>query len=224
MPSDVSIFAALGGGLLSFLSPCVLPLIPAYFGSMTGPAVFEHTDRKVRLPVFLHSVMFVLGFTVIFVGLGALAGLLGFNLASQILVKKIAGGLLIAFGVFMLLALKIPWLNFEKRLALSGKGNSGYLRSILIGGIFAFAWTPCAGPILGGVLALALDTATAWQGAFLLAVYSLGLGLPFLALGIGFDFLMPYLKQLHKHTSKVYAVSGILLIITGVLILTNWVF
>ncbi len=221
MPTDVSVLVALGGGLLSFLSPCVLPLIPAYFGSLAGPGIFDQPDRRVRLPIFFHSVMFVLGFTAVFVGLGALAGLLGFNIASQLLLRKIAGGLLIAFGVFMLLAIKVPWLNFEKRLAASGKGSTGYFRSLFIGGIFAFAWTPCAGPILGGVLALALDSATAWQGAFLLAVYSLGLGLPFLALGLGFDFLMPYLKQLHKHTSKVYAISGLLLVTTGVLTLTN---
>ena len=221
MQTDLSLLVALGGGLLSFLSPCVLPLVPAYFGSIAGPQVLESKARKIHLPIFLHSLVFVLGFTLVFVGLGALAGWAGFNLASHMMVRRIAGSLLIAFGVFMLLAIKIPWLNFEKRFTPGKNTTTGYLRSLLIGGIFAFAWTPCAGPILGGILALALDTATAWHGAYLLAVYSLGLGIPFLVIGIAFDFLLPMVKQLNKYSFIVYLVSGLLLITAGVLTLTG---
>ncbi len=221
MQTDLSLLVALGGGLLSFLSPCVLPLVPAYFGSIAGTQVFEPKARKIHLPIFLHSLIFVLGFTLVFVGLGALAGWAGFNLASQMMVRRIAGSLLIVFGVFMLLAIKIPWLNFEKRFTPSKNTTTGYLRSLLIGGIFAFAWTPCAGPILGGILALALDTATAWHGAYLLAVYSLGLGIPFLVMGLAFDFLLPMVKQLNKYSLVVYLVSGLLLITAGILTLTG---
>ena len=221
MQTDLSLLVALGGGLLSFLSPCVLPLVPAYFGIIAGTQVFEPKVRKIRLPVFFHSIVFVLGFTLVFAGLGALAGWAGFNLASQMIVRRIAGSLLIAFGVFMLLAIKIPWLNFEKRFAPGKNTTTGYLRSLLIGGIFAFAWTPCAGPILGGILVLALDTATAWHGAYLLAVYSLGLGIPFLVMGLAFDFLLPMVKQLNKYSFIVYLVSGLLLITAGVLTLTR---
>ena len=219
--TDLSVLVALGGGLLSFLSPCVLPLVPAYFGSIAGTQVFEPKVRKIHLPTFFHSLAFVIGFTLVFVGLGALAGWLGFTLASQIMLKRIAGALLIAFGVFMLLAIKIPWLNFEKRFTAGKSTTTGYLRSLLIGGIFAFAWTPCAGPILGGILTLALDKATAWQGAYLLAVYSLGLGIPFLVMGIAFDFLLPLVKQLTKYSLIVYLVSGLLLITAGILTLTG---
>ena len=221
METDLSVFVAVGGGLLSFLSPCVLPLVPAYFGSLAGPQAFEDSARRLRLTLFLHSLAFVLGFTAIFVALGALAGWAGFTIPSQIVLRRVAGGLLIAFGVFMLLALKVPWLNFEKRLAAGGKGKTGYLRSLAVGGIFAVAWTPCAGPILGGVLTLALDSATAWQGAYLLAFYSIGLGLPFLALGLAFDFAMPWFRRFQKYTPIVYLVSGLLLITAGILTLTT---
>ena len=164
---------------------------------------------------------FVLGLTVVFVGLGALAGWIGFGLASQIIGRRIAGSLLIAFGLFMILAIRIPFLNFEKRLSPSKQATTGYLRSFLIGGIFAFAWTPCVGPILGGILALALDSATALEGAYLLAVYSVGLGIPFLIMGIFFDILLPMIKNINKHSIIVYLISGILLITAGTLTLTG---
>jgi cytochrome c-type biogenesis protein len=219
--SDLSILVALGGGLLSFLSPCVLPLVPAYFGSIAGPEILEPKVRKIHLPIFFHSLTFVLGFTIIFVGLGALAGWLGFSLISQIILRKIAGSLLIAFGVFMLLAMRFPLLNFEKRFSPGQDKKTSYFRSLLIGGIFAFAWTPCVSPILGGILALALDTATIVKGAYLLTIYSLGLGIPFLVMGIAFDFLVPLIKQAYKYTLMIYLVSGLMLIIAGIFTLTG---
>jgi cytochrome c-type biogenesis protein len=195
--------------------------VPAYFASLAGPEIFETKTSRIRLPLFLHSLTFVIGFSVVFVALGALVGWAGFTFTSQSLLRKIAGSLLIAFGVFMLLAMKIPWFNYEKRLAPARSTTTGYLRSLLIGGVFAIAWTPCVGPILGGILALALDSTTIWQGAYLLAFYSMGLGLPFLILGIAFDFLVPLMKQLQKHTIIIYIVSGLLLITTGILTLTT---
>jgi cytochrome c-type biogenesis protein len=221
MESEVSVLIALGGGLLSFLSPCVLPLVPAYLGSIAGQQVFESKVKKVHLPIFLHSIFFVVGFSLIFVGLGALAGWAGFNLVSQLIVRRIAGSLLIAFGVFMLLATMFPLLNFEKRFSPGTSTKTGYFRSLIIGGIFAFAWTPCAGPILGGILALALDSSTALQGASLLLVYSLGLGIPFLVMGIAFDFLLPLIKQINRFSRIVYLFSGLLLITAGILTLTG---
>ena len=132
-----------------------------------------------------------------------------------------SSSLLIVFGVFLLVALKVPWLNFEKRLAPSRGTTIGYLRSFLTGGIFSLAWTPCVGPILGGILALALASETAWQGAYLLATYSLGLGLPFLAIGAAFDSVTPWLKRIYRYSTAIYIFSGILLIGVGILILTN---
>jgi len=221
MPS-VSIVAAFGAGVLSFLSPCVLPLVPVYLASLVGPEILESRGGRSRLSVFLHSLSFVTGFSIVFVTLGAIAGLTGFAISpNQALLNKIAGSLLIVLGIFMLVALKVPWLNYEKRLNPSLGNATGYLRSFLIGAIFSLAWTACVGPILGGILTLALEAATAWRGAYLLAVYSLGLGIPFLIIGAAFDFIIPVLKRIHRYSNLVYIISGLLLIAIGVLVLTN---
>jgi len=167
---QVSLLVAFGAGLLSFLSPCVLPLVPVYLATVCGPEILEPGAEKKRLPVFFHSLSFVIGFSLVFIILGAGVGLLGLTLGvNTALARYIAGGLLIAFGIFLLASLKIPWLNYERRLAPSTGTTTGYLRSLLIGAIFSLAWTPCVGPVLGGILTLAWSSETAWQGAYLLA-------------------------------------------------------
>jgi len=219
---DISIVAAFSGGLLSFLSPCVVPLVPVYFASLYGTEILEPEVGRSRLPIFLHSLSFVIGFSIIFVTLGAIAGLTGFAInPSSAVLNKIAGGLLIAFGLFMLAALKLPWLNYEKHLTPSLGSATGYLRSLLIGAVFSLAWTPCVSPILGGILTLALASETAWYGAYLLVFYSLGLGIPFLIIGATFDSIAPVLKRIYRYSKLVYTISGLLLIAIGVLILTN---
>jgi cytochrome c-type biogenesis protein len=158
----------------------------------------------------------------VFIILGASVGLLGFSLNfNMALTRYIAGGLLIAFGLFLLAALKIPWLNYEKRLAPSVGTTTSYLRSLIIGAVFSLAWTPCIGPVLGGILTLAWSSETAGQGAYLLAVYSLGLGLPFLIIGAAFDSIRPFLRRIHRYSTWSYIVSGLLLIAIGILILTG---
>jgi len=222
MGDNISLLVAFSAGLLSFLSPCVLPLVPVYLASLCGPEIFESKAGRVRLSVFLHSLSFVIGFSVVFTLFGAGAGLVGFALSAHlVMMRRIAGSLLIIFGLFLLAALKVPWLNFEKRLAPSQGATAGYVRSFLTGGVFSIAWTPCVGPILGGILAIALGSETAWQGAYLLAVYSLGLGLPFLAIGAAFDFVVPLLKRIHRYSTILYIFSGVLLIAVGILILIN---
>ncbi|NQT30843.1 MAG: sulfite exporter TauE/SafE family protein [Deltaproteobacteria bacterium] len=219
---QVSLLVAFGAGLLSFLTPCVLPLVPVYLASVCGPEILEPEADKKRLPLFFHSLSFVAGFTLVFTILGASVGLLGFAIGATLaLTQTIAGGLLIAFGVFLLASLKIPWLNYEKRLAPSTGATTGYLRSLIIGAIFSLAWTPCVGPILGGILTLAWSSETAWQGAALLAVYSLGLGLPFLIIGATFDSLRPFLRRIYRYSTWSYIISGLLLIAVGILILTG---
>jgi len=218
----VSLLIAFTAGLLSFLSPCVLPLVPVYLASLCGPEIFDAKVSRRRFPVFLHSFSFVIGFSIVFTILGAGAGLAGFIISSHLaLIRQIAGILLIAFGFFLLAALKIPWLNYEKRLAPSQSTATGYLRSFLTGAIFTLAWTPCVGPILGSILTLALGSGTAWLGAHLLAIYSLGLGAPFLVIGAAFDFFTPFLKRIYRYSTAIYIFSGILLIAVGILILTN---
>jgi cytochrome c-type biogenesis protein len=219
---EISIVVAFSAGLLSFLSPCVLPLVPVYLASLVGPEIFGDRVTVNRLPIFLHSLSFVVGFSLIFTTMGAIAGLTGFAInPSLALLNKISGSLLIAFGLFMLAALKVPWLNFEKRLTPSLGSTTGYLRSFIIGATFSLAWIACVGPILAGILALALNSATAWRGAYLLAIFSLGLGLPFLIVGVAFDSITPLLKRIHRYSNLIHLISGLLLIAVGVLVLTN---
>jgi len=219
---EISLWFAFSAGLLSFLSPCVLPLVPVYLASLAGPEIFDAKAIRNRILIFLHSLSFVIGFSIVFIILGAGVGLAGFAISAHLVViRQIAGSLLIVFGLFMLAALKVPWLNFEKHLNPSLSHTTGYLRSFLTGGIFSLAWTPCVGPILGGILTLALSSETAGQGAYLLAVYSLGLGLPFLIMGIAFDSIIPLLKHIHRYSTAIYIISGLLLIAVGILILTN---
>jgi len=219
---NISLAVAFGAGLLSFLSPCVLPLVPVYLASLVGPEVFDARVSRIRLTRFFHSLSFVIGFSLIFTAMGAIAGLTAFAInPSLALLNKISGSLLIAFGLFILAAMKVPWLNYEKRLNPSLGNTTGYLRSFLIGATFSLAWTACVGPILVGILAIAVNSATAWHGAYLLAIYSLGLGLPFLIIGVAFDSLAPVLRSIQRYSRLIHVISSLLLIAIGILILTN---
>ena len=219
---NISFVVAFSAGLLSFLSPCVLPMVPVYLASLYGPEIYGVRIARMRITLLLHSLSFIAGFSMIFITLGVIAGLAGFaiNLSSAVL-NKIAGSLLIAFGLFMLVALKVPWLNYEKRLTPSLSNTTSYLRSLIIGATFSLGWTACVGPILGGILTLASVRATAGQGAYLMAVYCLGLGLPFLIMGAAFDSIMPFLKRINRYSHLISVISGLLLIAVGILILTN---
>ena len=219
---QITIFLALGYGLLSFLSPCVLPLVPVYLASLAGPEIFDDKAKRKRYVIFLHSLSFVIGFAVVFTLWGAGAGLIGSALIGHLaLVRKVSGALLILFGLVMLLTPKIPWLNYEKRLHPATLSAGGYFRSFLFGAVFPVAWIPCTSWALGGILLIASTSQTAWQGAYLLAVYSLGLGLPFLILGAAFDFVAPFLKNISRYSVWIYVISGLLLIAVGILILSD---
>jgi len=226
MIEDISLWTAFSGGVLSFGTPCVLPLVPVYLASLVGPEILEPRAKKIRLPIFFHSLSFVVGFSLVFIVMGALVGLAGIAInPNSPLVQRLAGSLLIVFGLLMLAALKIPWLNYEKRLNPSLSNTTSYVRSFLIGAIFPIAWIPCTSWVLGGILTLAATSDTAWQGAYLLSFYSLGLGLPFLAVGAGFDYIVPLLKRFSRYSNWVYAGGGVLLITIGILILSgrlNW--
>ncbi len=217
----MSPLVALGAGLLSFLSPCVLPLAPVYLASLYGPEIFD-ASRRARLPVFLHALSFVAGFFVVFVALGVAAGLTGFAIGpGTTAVRMISGALMVAFGAFILLALKVPWLNYEARLAPSRRTTTGYLRSFLTGAVFTLAWTPCISPVLGSIIMLSMSEGTAWQGGYLLGVYAIGLGLPFLAIGVAFDAISPLLRRINRYSVWISVVSAALIIAMGVLTLTN---
>ena len=219
---NITILLAFGYGLASFLSACVLPLIPVYLSSLVGPDIFEEKSKRKKLPIFRHALSFVVGFSITFTIFGLGTGLLGSFLQSHLdIVRRISGIILILLGAVMLAALKVPWLNFESRLKLNIPSGGGYWRSFLSGAVFPVAWIPCTSFVLGGILTLAGTSGTALQGALLLFVYSLGLGLPFLILGAAFDFMMPLLKNLKKYSAWVYVFSGLLLIVMGTLILTG---
>lgn len=219
---NITLLVVFGAGLLSFLSPCVLPMVPVYLTILTGPEIIEKGAAGNRLVIFLHSLSFVTGFALIFSALGAIAGLTAFAInPSSTVLNNISGSLMIAMGLFMLLALKVPRLNYARGFTPAMGATTGYLRSFFIGAIFTLAWTACVGPILGGVLAIALNSATAWRGAYLLAVYSLGLGLPFLVIGLAFDFARPLLRGLSRYSRVVHIVSALLLVTVGGLVLAN---
>ena len=218
----ISLLAAFGAGIASFLSPCVLPLIPVYFASLCGPEILDSKTAVSRIPIFLHSLSFVLGFSLVFTTMGVLAGLAGIVISPySAVVRRVVGSLLIVFGLFMLVAMRVPWLNYERRLTLPLGTTTGYLRSFLTGSIFCLAWTPCIGPLLGSVLTLALSSETTWHGAYLLAAYSLGLGLPFLIIGAAFGSITPLLRRIKRYSRWIYIISGLLLIAMGILVLTN---
>lgn len=219
---NVSFWVALGAGFLSFVSPCVLPLVPVYIAILTGSDVLDTGTDKRQARVFLHSLIFVFGFTIVFVGLGAGAGLTGLAIDVDLLtLRRAAGILLLVFGALLLAAQRFPQLNFEKHLTLSQGRTTGYLRSFLTGAIFSMVAMSCATYILGGILMLALVSETAWHGASLLAAYSLGLGVPFLIIGAAFDKIAPLLKRIRRYSTVINIVSGALLVVVGILILTN---
>ena len=220
--AEVTYIMAFSGGLLSFFSPCVLPLVPAYIANLAGTTAIESHTRKSYLPTLFHSLFFVLGFSLIFILLGASVGLLGNTIsAHSSLLRQIAGAILIIFGIFLIASYKLPWLNYEKRININTARSPGYARSVIIGAVFALGWTPCVGPILAAILALAWSSQTVGQGALLLLIYSLGLGIPFILIGLFWGAIMPLWKNINRHLGKISIISGALLIIIGILILSG---
>jgi cytochrome c-type biogenesis protein len=175
-----------------------------------------------RLTTFLHSVFFVLGFTVIFVLLGATATALGRQLlAARLWIQRIGGVLIIIFGLHVLGLITIPFLYSEKRVHIQAKPRLGYLSSFLMGLFFAAGWTPCVGPVLATMLAWAASSADLWQGVLMLTFYSIGFGIPFLLVGLLFEAATGWLRKLNRHMRVISVISGIFLLAMGVLMLTD---
>ncbi len=221
-PSQVNIGVAFVAGLVSFLSPCVLPLVPIYLAQLVGQSVYQSEEkRQARLVTFVHAALFVLGFTLAFVALGATASTLGsFLREQQFLLRQIGGVLLILVGLHLTGLLRIPLLYWQKRFEFRPSRPS-YAASVLTGVVFAIGWSPCVGPILGIILALAGQAATLKQGVLLLLMYSLGLGVPFLLLGLGLNQVSRILKWLKPHLGKIEIGTGVLMIAAGVVIFFN---
>ncbi|HEY7021752.1 MAG TPA: cytochrome c biogenesis protein CcdA [Ktedonobacterales bacterium] len=226
MPA-VGVFGAFLAGLLSFFSPCVLPLTPIYIAQLAGPSVWR-TERAdfnssgLRRETLLHAAAYVGGFSLVFIALGATASALGAFLAAHAeLLRQIGGALLIVFGLYVAGVLRIPLLDRERRFSLRF-GQASYPASFAVGMAFGLGWTPCVGPVLAGILLFAAQAATLQYGVLLLAVYSLGLGIPFLALGIGFETIAPRFKRFSPYLPLIERGTGVLLILMGVVIFFNW--
>jgi cytochrome c-type biogenesis protein len=236
MEENVTLLAAFGAGLLSFISPCVLPLVPGYLSYISGLSLDEMrgtgavaggvgvavaASPVARRQVVVSSLAFIVGFSIVFVALGAAASAVGQFLASQqALFNRIAGAIIIVFGLHTMGVLRIEWLYQEKRVHTSRK-PAGVIGAGLIGVAFAFGWTPCIGPILAGILALAGTQETVGQGVRLLSVYSMGLGVPFLATALMINRFFVALGRIRRHYHKIELISGALLIAIGLLIFTN---
>lgn len=211
---------AFTAGLLSFLSPCVLPLIPSYITFITGMG-FEDVTRS-RRTTLVHALLFILGFSLIFIALGASATALGnLLLAYRDWISRIGGVLVIIFGLYMLGVLRIGAFATDTRLHLSDK-PVGYLGTVLVGIAFGAGWTPCIGPILGAILTYASSSGNVSQGMVLLGTYSLGLAIPFLLSAIAMERFLAAFQKFRRHMGTVNRISGVLLIIVGILMLTNW--
>ena len=214
----MELFIAFGAGLISFLSPCVLPLIPGYISYITGTSLNELKEKKnINLtPVML----FTLGFSIIFIIFGAASTFLGQVLLQNSYELRIAAGLvIIVFSLQIIGIVNLRFLNFEKRIQTNS--NKNFYSPILIGMAFAFGWTPCIGPILGSILALAATEESINKGIFLLIFYSLGLALPFILSGYLMQKFLIFSKNFKKNINLISKIGGVILLITGILILTN---
>ena len=224
-PVNISFAGAFIAGLLSFLSPCVLPLIPSYATYITGLSFAdlkaEHPSRKVRQKTIIHSLIFIAGFTTVFVLLGASATYLGNFLQEHMAILRIAGGfLVIVFGIHVSGFFDLGILLGEKRLILHQK-PAGYLGSYIIGLAFAAGWTPCIGPILASILIIAATTDKVYHGITLLLCYSVGLGTPFFISSLALHKFLTFFNRHKKHIRIFEIITGLLLIIVGALVLTN---
>jgi cytochrome c-type biogenesis protein len=226
LSDHVTLFAALAAGVLSFISPCVLPLIPGYVSFVSGVSVDEMrggiaATSASRRQVLITSLAFVLGFSLVFVTLGASASALGkFLFAKAPLLEKIAGAVIVIFGLHTMGVFRIAALDTEKRVHAQKK-PSGPLGAMLVGIAFAFGWTPCIGPILGGILVVAGAKETVREGVVLLAVYSLGLGIPFLLTSLAINQFFAVTQRIRRHYHTIEMVSGGLLVMIGLLIFTH---
>lgn len=226
MSDQISLVAAFVAGFLSFISPCVLPLIPGYVSFVSGVSIEDMraggaAPAASRRRVLITSLFFVLGFSLVFIALGAAATVVGkFLLARLPIFEKIAGVLLIGLGLHMMGVFRIGFLESDTRMHVQRK-PAGALGAVLVGFAFAFGWTPCIGPILTPIMTLAATRETVGEGVRLLTVYSMGLGVPFLLTGLAINQFLAASARIRKHYRAIELVSGGLIIVVGVLLYTG---
>jgi cytochrome c-type biogenesis protein len=222
--ANIGLLTALLAGAVSFLSPCVLPLVPGYLSYVTGRSVEElqaQNSHRERIAILLTSFAFVLGFSTVFIALGASATAVGRLLLAYKQEANVVGGvIIIVFGLFMTGLLNLRWLNLDLRwVHRLQTGGGGWVASYLLGLAFAFGWTPCIGPILGGILTVSASSAV--SGIALLSVYSLGLGLPFLLAALLVERFLEHMKTLRRWSRPLYIGSGAIMILMGMVMITG---
>ena len=222
----LTIWMALGAGILSFLSPCVLPIFPSYLSFVTGLSFGELSGSvdnvKTRRAIIVNALCFILGFSVVFMSLGASFSLLGRLLFDyQQILRKVGGALVILFGLYIAGALKLPFLTRTFRLELQDR-PAGYFGAFIVGVTFAAGWTPCVGPILGSILLYASTAKTANTGVLMLGAYSLGLAIPFFLSALALNRFLDYFDRFKRLIPVMSAVGGIFLVFVGSLLLTNY--
>lgn len=227
--ADITYWIAFTAGILSFASPCVLPLIPSYLTYITGLSFTqlddEHPDAKVRLTVMLHTLSFVLGFSIVFILLGAIAGIASSSIQAYLnegldWVEKIGGLLVFLLGVHMTGLLPVSALLGDKRVHMQRK-PSGYFGTVVVGVAFAAGWTPCIGPILASILVMAASSGQVGEGVGLLAIYSLGLGVPFILSGLMFHQFLSAFKRLRKYMRQIEIGTGVMMMVVGIMLMFN---
>jgi cytochrome c-type biogenesis protein len=222
---SVSLAMAFSGGLLSFASPCVLPLVPSYIGYITGLSFEELTNgertARVRMHTAINGLLFILGFSTMFTLMGASASAIGQWLLDYQHIIRIAGGaLVVLFGLYVAGWLKWHWLSRERRVHLAAR-PAGFVGTFLVGMVFAAGWTPCVGPILAGILTMAASAETTEAGGTLLLAYSFGLGLPLFLSAIAVEQFLTTYRRLAPYLLRVSQATGVLLILIGLLLMTN---
>ena len=222
--NEISLMAAFFAGLLSFISPCVLPLVPGYISFISGISLedIESKKKQNKNTVIISSIFFIIGFSLIFILLGATATLLGsFLLEKVFILKKVAGLIIIIFGIHMSGLYRIKFLDYEKKIYANTRPVNIIFGPFLLGLAFAFGWTPCIGPVLAAILVYAGTQDTVSKGILLLTLYSAGLGIPFLLTALAINKFYLFSKKIKKHFKVVEIIGGILLILIGGLILTD---
>ena len=220
---EISYFYVLLAGLLSFLSPCVLPIVPGYLCFIAGTSLDKALDNQetLRSNTLKYSISFVFGFSSIFVLMGASATYLSSLLYEYFDYLRIIGGIIIIiFGIHFTQIIQFSFLNSDSRIQIKNY-KPGLVGSFIVGLSFAFGWTPCIGPILGSVLSVAASSETISEGTFLLILYSAGLGIPFILAAYGIGTFLKFLSRIRKHIRTIEIFTGLLLILFGILILTN---
>lgn len=223
----IFLMGVFGAGVLSFLSPCILPLLPVYMSYLSGGIVNAVNQEEgvadsawFRSVLLLRTLMFVLGLSMVFILLGFGSGILGHIISSPWFIA-ICGAIVVLFGIYQTGWIRLSWLEREVRLSRNGMKQGGYIGAFLLGLTFSFGWTPCIGPVLAAVLGIAAGEGSPVYGGFLMLLYSVGLSIPFLILSVCSGYLMKRVRHLYRYMGAIKVVSGCILIVMGLLLMTD---